>query len=233
MKYLLAALTLAFAAPALAAPPRPAADIERDATRKPSEMLAFAKVKPGDKVADFLPGGGYFTRLFAAAVAPGGSVVAIIPAQATSLDPAAAKAVTDMAADKSYGNISVVPAIGPEMAGTFDVIWTAQNYHDMHAYLPPEAVVGFNKGVFAALKSGGYFVIVDHSAAPGSPAVTTAKSLHRIDPAVVRADLAAAGLVFDGETSVLANPTDPKTAVVFDPAIRGKTDQFVYRFRKP
>ena len=233
MKLLLTALALALAAPALAHPPRPAADIARDAARKPVEMTAFAKIGKGSKVADFLPGGGYFTRVFSGVVEPGGSVVAVIPAQAAALDAAAAKAVTDLAADKDYGNISVAPAIGPEMAGSFDVVWTAQNYHDMHAYLPPEGVVGFNKGIFAALKSGGYFVIVDHAALPGAPAVATAKALHRIDPAVVKADMAAAGFVFDGETSVLASAADAKTAMVFDPAIRGKTDQFTYRFRKP
>ena len=233
MKTLIAALAFALATPALAHPPRPAADIARDAARHPTELTAFAKIGKGSKVVDFLPGGGYFTRVFSAAVEPGGGVVAVIPPAAAGLDPAAAKAVADMAADKDYGNISVVPAIGPDMTGSIDVVWTAQNYHDMHAYLPPEGVAAFNKSVFAALRRGGYFVIVDHVAVAGSPAVATAKTLHRIDPAVVKADMAAAGLVFDGESAVLANPTDAKTAMVFDPAIRGKTDQFAYRFRKP
>lgn len=227
------ALALTLAAPALAAPPRPAADIERDAARHPAEMVIFAMIKPGSKVVDFLPGGGYFTRIFADAVAPGGSVIAVIPPAAANLDPAAAKAVGDMAGNKDYGDVRVVQAIGPEMAGSVDVVWTAQNYHDLYAFLPPEAVAGFNKGMFAALKPGGYLVIVDHAAAAGAPPVETGKALHRIDPARVKADMAAAGFVFDSESKILANPADARTAMVFDPAIRGRTDQFAYRFRKP
>ena len=72
-----------------------------------------------------------------------------------------------------------------------------------------------------------------HAALPGAPPVETADKLHRIDPAVVRTEMEAAGFAFDGETEVLRNPADPHTALVFDPSIRGKTDQFVYRFRKP
>lgn len=233
MNYLLTALALTLAAPALAAPPRPAADMERDGARHPTEMVAFAMIKPGSKVADFLPGGGYFTRVFSAAVEPGGSVVAVIPPAAAGLDPAAAKAVSDMAANKDYGNVSVVPAIGPDMAGSFDVIWTAQNYHDLYAFLPAEAVAGFNKGVFGSLKSGGYFVIVDHAAVAGAAPVDTGKALHRIDPERVKADMLAVGFVFDGESKLMANPADARTTMVFDPTIRGKTDQFAYRFRKP
>jgi predicted methyltransferase len=90
-----------------------------------------------------------------------------------------------------------------------------------------------DKGWFALLKPGGVVVIVDHAALPGSPAVETADNLHRIDPAVVKQEMTAAGFVFDGETDVLANPADPHTALVFDPSIRGKTDQFAYRFKKP
>lgn len=222
----------ALAAPASAAGVRPPADIARDAARKPQEMAAFARVVPGAKVVDIIAGGGYFTRVFANAVGPTGKVTAIVPPSAAQIDAAAAKAVTDLANDAAYGNVAVAPAIDAGMAGTFDVAWTAQNYHDLHNFLPPAGVAGFNKQVFEALKPGGTYVVLDHAAAPGTGLAAT-KTLHRIDPATVKAEVLAAGFVFDGESRALLNPADPHGAAIFDPAIRGKTDQFVYRFKKP
>jgi predicted methyltransferase len=208
---------------------RPAADVARDADRKPAAMLEFAHVDHGKKVADFLPGGGYFTRLFAIAVKPGGSVIAVVPPAAAAHDKTGTMAA--IAAEPAYGNVTIVSGLGdPTMTG-LDVVWTAQNYHDLHN-IDALVVAGANKAVFAALKPGGYYVIVDHAALPGAPADVT-KTLHRIDPAVVKAEVIAAGFVFDGESKVLANPADPHTALVFDPSIRGHTDQFAYRFRKP
>lgn len=234
MRYMLGSLVaLAIAAsPALAAGIRPDADIARDASRKPQDMVAFAKIAPGAKVVDIIAGGGYFTRVFANAVGPTGKVTAIVPPSAAQLDATAAKAVTDLASDASYGNIVVAPAIDAAMAASFDVAWTAQNYHDLHAFLPPAGVTAFNKQVFAALKPGGTYVVLDHAAVAGS-GTGAVKTLHRIDPAVVKAEVIAAGFVFDGESRALLNPADPRSAAIFDPAIRGKTDQFVYRFKKP
>ena len=233
MKAILTALAIVLAAPAIAAmPARPAADTARDAARKPDAMVAFAGIKPGMSVADFIPGSGYFTRVFATAVGPNGHVTAIIPAAAEQLDAASAKAVRDLSS-QGYTNVAVaVTPADPSLAGTLDVFWTAQNYHDLHNGLPPEVVAGLNKAIFADLKSGGVYVIVDHAAAAGS-GFTATKTLHRIDPAALKAEVLAAGFVFDGESTVLANSADPKTANVFDPSIRGKTDQFVYRFKKP
>jgi predicted methyltransferase len=227
------ATAIATAAIATAATPtRPEADSNRDAARKPAEMVKFAGIKPGSNVADFIPGGGYFTRVFALAVAPGGSVTAIIPAEAEKRSPDAAKAIRDLSA-QGYGSVKVIAGLGdPALVGTLDVVWTAQNYHDVHNSLPPEGVLGLNKAVFAALKPGGVYVIVDHAAAAGS-ALAATNTLHRIDPAAVRAEVTAAGFKFDGESTALANPQDKHDKNVFDPAIRGATDQFVYRFRKP
>ncbi len=227
-----AAMLLAGAAIATAAPVRPEADSKRDAARKPAEMVAFAGIKPGSNVADFIPGGGYFTRVFALAAAPNGSVTAIIPAESEKRRPDDAKAIRDLAG-QGYGTVKVVSGLGdPALAGTLDVVWTAQNYHDLHNSLPPAGVLGVNKAVFAALKPGGVYVIVDHAAAAGS-ALTATNTLHRIDPAAVRAEVTAAGFKFDGESMALANPQDGHDKNVFDPAIRGFTDQFVYRFKKP
>jgi predicted methyltransferase len=210
---------------------RPAADTARDAARHPAEMLEFAKIDHGKKVVDFITGKGYFTRLFAIAVKPGGSVIAVVPKQVADRDPETVAAMNAIAAAPAYGNITIVAGLlDPAVQGA-DVLWTAQNYHDLHN-APPEMVGGVNKAVFAALKPGGYYVIVDHAAGAGAPADVT-KTLHRIDPAVVKAEVVAAGFVFDGESKALVNPADDHTKAVFDPAIRGKTDQFAYRFRKP
>jgi predicted methyltransferase len=230
---LFAALLLAAAAPAFAqAPARPAEDTARDAARKPEAMVAFAGIKPGAVVGDFIPGTGYFTRVFSIAVGPKGQVIAIIPAAAEKAYPDATKTVRALPTT-GFPNVSVVNSLtDPALAGKLDVFWTAQNYHDLHNSQTAEQIAGFNKAVLATLKPGGVFVIVDHSAVAGAPADVT-KTLHRIDPATVKAEVTAAGFVFDGASTALANPADPKTANVFDPAVRGKTDQFVYRFKKP
>jgi predicted methyltransferase len=241
--WLLAASGLALAAPAAAQmtaasyaaavsdSARPSEDVARYAARKPAEMMAFAQVKPGDKVIDLIPGGGYFTRVFSAAVGPGGHVYAATPpANSKDAEPAAAK----IAADPHYANVSVVAAAPPGIAsaGPVDLIWTAQNYHDLHLSRLKIDVPAYDKALFAAIKPGGYLVIVDHAAEAGS-GLRDPDKLHRIDEAVVKQEVESAGFVLDAESDVLRNPADPRTALVFDPSIRGKTDQFVLRFKKP
>jgi len=211
---------------------RPAEDTARDAARHPDAMLTFAQVKPGDTIVDMIAGHGYFTRLFAVAVKPSGHVIAIVPAQVAEHDPEAPKALAAIAANPAYGDVSVVPALSDPSVKQVDVLWTAQNYHDLHNIMGPAAILGVNKAIFAALKPGGTFVVVDHVALAGSGDVAT-KTLHRIDPAMVKAEVVAAGFVFDGESNALANPADAHDKIIFDPAIRGHTDQFMYRFKKP
>ncbi len=216
-------------ATAVADASRPDVDTARDAARHPAEMLAFAHIDSGKKVVDFIAGHGYFTRLFAVAVKPGGSVIAVLPKVVADHDPDAVAAMSSIASLPAYGNVTVVPGLLDPSIHDVDVVWTAQNYHDLHN-LPPEMLAGANQAVFAALKPGGYYVIVDHAGAVGSNPTST---LHRIDPNVVKAEVTAAGFVFDGESKVLANPADDHTKAVFDPSIRGHTDQFAYRFKKP
>ena len=219
-------------AAAIADKGRPEADTKRDADRKPAEMLAFAGVKPGAKVADFIPGGGYFTRIFAKAVGPKGKVYAVTnppPANATT-----PPAIFGIGADPQYGNITVVSTgVGafalPEQV---DVFWTAQNYHDLFARARNVDIAKVNKMIFDAIKPGGVFVVLDHATAPGTPLDPDDK-LHRIDPALVRAKLESSGFKFVGESNVLRNPNDDHTKSVFDPSIRGHTDQFILKFRKP
>ena len=210
---------------------RPAADTARDAARKPAEMLAFAGIKPGDTVLEILPGTGYFTRILSKAVGPKGHVYAATPDPKSKFAEPAADAI---AADPAYANVSVIPIMGG-MHGLppLDVIWTSQNYHDMHLSTLKLDVPALDKLWLSILKPGGELLVIDHVAAAGSPVTETADTLHRIDPAAARAEIEGAGFVFDGETDVIRNSADPHTVIVFDPSIRGRTDQFVYKFRKP
>lgn len=211
---------------------RPAEDKARDADRKPVDMLTFAEVKPGQVVGDFLPGGGYFTRILAKSVGTNGKVFAIISeGQAKAEKPPAVNAI---AADPAYGNVQVVAANFQTLAlpQKADMIWTSQNYHDLHLARLKLDVAAVNRAIFEALKPGGLYVVLDHAAPAGTP-VTSADSVHRIDPAIVRSELEAAGFVFVSESAALRNPKDDYAKSVFDPAVRGHTDQFIYKFRKP
>jgi predicted methyltransferase len=217
---------------------RPDKDTLQDASRHPAELVAFANVKSGDVVMDIWPGGGYWSRIFSTVVGPTGHVYAYVPAEIVGFksDPlGTAKAITT---EKGHSNVEAMSdplaeQPPPAFHDKFDVVWTFENYHDLHDSFMKGADVGaFNKAVFTLLKPGGYYVIADQEAAAGSGLKNT-EDLHRIDPAQVRAEVAKAGFVFDGESKVLANPDDHHTLKVFDPAIRGKTDRFVFRFKKP
>jgi predicted methyltransferase len=226
----------AFLAAAIASPSRPAEDVARDADRKPAETLLFAGIAPGEQVAELLPGGGYFTRLMSKAVGAGGHIYALVPAprpDAPANEPDFAARVKAIAADPAYANVSVVvePFGQLKTPAPVDLVWTSQNYHDLHN-LPGLDLVVFNQMVFEALKPGGTYLILDHSTEPGAGASETS-TLHRIDPDTVKREVLAAGFIYDGESNILRNPQDPHTAKVFDPAIRGRTDQFILKFKKP
>ena len=141
-----------------------------------------------------------------------------------------------IAADPRYANVRAVPlnasTLSPD-SPKVDLIFTAQNYHDLHLTQAHQDVARFDKLLFDKLKSGGLLIVIDHVAADGAPVTETADKLHRIDPAAVLKEVEAAGFVFDGQTDILRNPHDSHLVLVFDPAIRGHTDQFVFRFRKP
>jgi predicted methyltransferase len=217
---------------AVADPRRPAADVARDAARKPADMLTFAELKPGQVVGELLPGGGYFTRLFSKAVGPKGQVYAVITkAQANGDKPPPVNAI---AADPSYANVKVVVAdlATLQLPKKADLVWTSDNYHDLHLKKYGLDVVAVNRAIYDALKPGGLYVVVDHAAAPGS-GLDVPDKLHRIDPAIVRREVEAAGFRLVAESQVLRNPADDHSRTVFDPAIRGHTDQFVLKFRKP
>lgn len=218
-----------YIASAVADSGRPDADKARDADRKPAETLALAGVKPGQTVVDFLPGGGYFTRIFSRVVGAKGHVIALSAPGTPEKYTAAAKAI---AADPSYTNVTENEQKVADLPPTsVDLFWTSQNYHDLHNR-PGADVAGIDKEIFAALKPGGTFIVLDHTATAGSGFNDT-KTLHRIDPEAVKKEVESAGFVLAKESDLLKNPNDPHTATVFDPSIKGKTDQFILKFTKP
>ena len=221
---------------AMSDPSRPAADTARDANRKAAQTLAFAGVKPGDRVVDYIANTGYFTRLLSAAVGPRGHVYSVELDEIVSASNVA-KGYADLKAwVPSRPNITL--STGPvkeslNFPDHLDVFWITQNYHDLHdKFLGPVDIAAFNKAVFAALKPGGVYIVLDHAAAKGAPANVT-ETLHRIEPEVARREVEAAGFELVGESDILANPDDPRTVGMFDARVKGRTDQFLFKFRKP
>ncbi|HWE46262.1 MAG TPA: methyltransferase [Caulobacteraceae bacterium] len=202
---------------------RPAADVALDAARKPADTIAFAQVRPGDKVAELLPGAGYFTHIIADVVGPSGHVYAMTTEKGVER----LKPVLD-----AHKNVTAVAGAvdDPKLPDGLDVVWTTQNYHDMHNNGLDVAKV--NTAAFRALKPGGVYFVLDHAAKPGSGVADT-NTLHRIDPAVVKREVEAAGFKLEAEGQFLRNPADDHTLKVFDEKIRHHTDQFAFRFRKP
>lgn len=214
---------------------RPAEDVARDASRKPAEMVKFAMINPGQTVVDMLPGSGYFTRIFSQAVGPKGKVVALVAREYAAQYPQMGTGITSLAAEPAYKNVEAairgLSEVGAD--NSVDLVWTAQNYHDLKsAKLPAGTAAFINSAVFKALKPGGHYVIVDHSATAGS-GLRDVDTLHRIDAEALKAEVLAAGFVFDGESKLLMNTADDHSKIVFDPTIRGRTDQFAFRFVKP
>jgi predicted methyltransferase len=223
-------------AKAVADPTRPADDVARDANRKPGETLAFLGVRPGMKVADYIANSGYFTRLFADVAGPKGHVYAVELNEIVGFANVA-KGYADLktwAADKPNVTVTTTPiADSMSFPEKLDLFWIAQNSHDLHdKFLGPVDVPAFNRKVFAALKPGGLYVVLDHSAAAGASDDVT-ETLHRIQEDRVKREVLAAGFELIGESKLLANPADPRTKGVFDESIRGRTDQFILKFRKP
>jgi len=232
-----------FAAPALAqsVPPsvaaavsdksRPDADTKRDADRKPGETIAFAGVKPGDKVLELLAFGGYYTRILSKTVGPKGHIYSTMPDALLQARPAFADGLKAIAADPAYGNVTMLPEPNgtPTAPEPVDVVWTSDNYHDLHNPGPFGAsdIAGFNKAVFAALKPGGIFIVIDHASAPGA-GFTVTGTTHRADPEAVKKEVMAAGFTFVAASDVLHRAKEDFTVRSSDTA-----EQFTFKFRKP
>jgi len=206
-----------------------------DVRRHPGEIVALSGLKRGDRVLDLIPGDGYWTRLFSRIVGPEGRVYAVWPKNYADVATGNVATLRQIAASPDYPNVRVEVQPTPMLSAPepLDMVFTSQNYHDY-----PDEFMGrfdpaqLNRAVFDMLKPGGTWFIVDHAAEAGSGMRDTER-LHRIDPAVVRRQVEAAGFEFIGASDVLHNPADDHRLRVFDPRIRGRTDQFVMRFRKP
>lgn len=225
----------AYVASAIADPSRPTAHRANDARRHTAELVAFSEAKPGSHVVELIPGYGQFTRVFSKVVGPKGRVYALWPDEYARLSQGNVKELRALGATEGYRNVSVIvqPAAKFAAPTPLDVVFTSQNYHDYpNKFMGKLDPMVFNRAVFRALKPGGTFIVIDHAAPPGSGLRDT-EALHRIDEAAVRRQVEAAGFEFAGSLDLLRNPADKRTLEVFDPAIRGRTDQFVLKFRKP
>jgi predicted methyltransferase len=221
----------AYVTKAVADSTRPKDDTATDASRDPVDTLAFAGVKPGMVVGELFPGGGYYSRMISDIVGPTGKIYGIENAGWKG----AGEADLKMAAEPGRGNISI--AVLPFGQTTFpeklDFFWITQNYHDLK--IVKYGVVDteeFDRRVFAALKPGGVFFIIDHQANPGE-AIEDIARLHRIEKSVVTREVTAAGFRLVAEGDFLHRPGDDHTKTIFDPAIQGKTDQYALKFVKP
>ena len=214
---------------------RPLSDREQDVNRHPEEVLAFAGVKPGSSVVDLMPGSGYYTRLFSKAVGARGKVYALQPEEMDKAAPKGLQSLHSFAGTADYPNITVLvqPVAGLAIPQPVDLIFTSQNYHDLHdSFMGSPDMAKFNRTIFNSLKPGGIFLVLDHAAAAGT-GFTKTDDLHRVDPAAVKKEVMAAGFEFVGESQALHNAADDHLLKMWDTTIKGKSDKFVYKFRRP
>lgn len=212
------------------------AHVAQDANRNPAETLEFLGVEAGDVVVDVAPGTGYFSEIMARIVGPEGLVVGI---QSSVGDGRMHEPWVAVLENNANVRLDIMT---PEMlvlpANSTDFVMMSLAYHDVYFDSeeyghPRQHPQMFLAGVYEALRPGGIVGVIEHVAEPGGDVREVVHSLHRIDPAVVRADFEAAGFVFDGESDILRNPEDDHSLLVFRPEIRGHTDRVLYRFRKP
>jgi predicted methyltransferase len=225
-----------YIAAAVAAPERSAKDRERDARDKPAELLAFAGVKPGMKVADVFGGGGYWSEILARAVGPKGSVTLV------NNEGYADYAKEDIKARFGDGRLKEVEQLVGKTSDLgmgrdrYDMIIIFMSYHDIYWVDEKEGwpkidADNFVRQLHTALKPGGKLLIVDHAAQHGSGS-SAAQTLHRIDEEFAKKDFTSHGFRLEKTWDGLRNAADDHTLRVFDPAIRGKTDRFTQLYVK-
>jgi predicted methyltransferase len=222
-------------AAAVAAPGRPADMLRFDATWQPAGVLEFLRLEPHMAVLDIIADGGYYSEIMARVVGPDGRVVALV------YDDKARQDFAPLGARNSNISFQILPmhtiradSLTPDH---FDFVLLNMMYHDVYwedekagaPHIEPDNVLA---ALYRAVKPGGIVGVIDFVGKPGDPRVIV-NQLHRIDPARVRADFERTGFVFEGQSDLLHVATDDHTKLVFDPTIRGKTDKFVSRFRKP
>jgi predicted methyltransferase len=223
-------------AAAVAAPGRPKDRVDLDEVRKPAEVLRFMGLERGDRVLDYFTGTGYYAEIMARAVGPKGHVVGWNSVTFNERAKEALDGIRQRNPNFSYyGTPATAIAFAPN---SFDFALLHLVYHDAYweseqfkvPRIDPNTVV---RAIWDAVKPGGTVAVIDHIAPPGDDTRAIVEKTHRIDPAVVRADFERAGFVLEAQSDMLRNPSDDHDKNVFDPSIRGKTDRFVYRFRKP
>ena len=212
-------------------------NVALDASRKPAALLAFLGLERGMRVLDLFGANRYWAEIIAPAVKPGGQLIVWQPTQFLN-----DKRRADFAAFAARaGNAALIasrfeaPILAPR---AYDFALINLDYHDVYWQSAERKIERMEPDrwlaiLFDAIKPGGIVGVIDHAAAPGGDTRAIVDTLHRIDPAVVRADFERAGFVLEAESDLLRNPADDRSTNVFDPAIRGRTDRFVFRFRKP
>ena len=231
--FFLTAACLLFAAGIANASERSDEDKARDVHRKPTEVLEFLGLRPGDTVVDVWAAGGWYTEVLSNTAGDDGHVYSQnSPAVLRFRDGKHDKALTARLADGRLGNverIDVKLADSSISEDSVDLAITALNFHDVYNKNGAEAAVEFMASVYAVLKPGGTFGVIDHAGNAGADNT----DIHRIDPALAKTAAIEAGFVVEAESDLLAHPEDDHTKMVFDPTLRGETDRFILRLRKP
>lgn len=215
---------------------RTEADRNRDAGRKPAAIMDFFSIQPGMTVLDMFSGGGYYTEMLSYVVGTEGKVVAHTNAAYAQF---VGEEATQRYSNERLPNVEIMVAENNELQlpeNTFDAVMMVLAYHDIYWVSPENGWPEIDSTkllaeLYRGLKPGGTLAIVDHYAAAGSLR-DSGGTLHRIDPAIVRDEIEAAGFVFDSSSEILRNADDDLSLHMGDPAVRGKTDRFVFRFRK-
>jgi len=212
-------------------PKRPVKDTQRDNDRKPGEVMNFSSLKSGDVVADIGSAGGYYTRILSEIVGSEGHVYgfngiefARIFKNGNPTDPIAANRENVTSIMGTFND-----PIFPE---PIDMAVIILIYHDTHLSQLNIDTDAMNKSLFNAIKPGGIYLVVDHSAEEGSN-LRDVDRLHRIDPILVKQEIESVGFEFIGESDILNKPEDPLNTMVMMPSVKGKSDRFIYKFRKP
>jgi len=217
----------------LASDERSADDRARDANRRPADVIEFLGIEPGMRVIDVIAAGGYYTEVLSLAVGPEGHVVAQNPQAVLEFrDGANEKAISARLAgnrlpnvSRSNGNFDEVPTTD----GLYDAAITALNFHDLYNGRGPDVALASLQAINALLKPGGVFGIIDHVGVADADNA----ALHRIEPSKAIETAEAAGFVVEAQSDLLANPMDDHTQGVFAEGLRGHTDRFLLRLRKP
>jgi predicted methyltransferase len=224
-------------AAAVASPARTPDNIKMDQSRKPAEVLDFLGLHPGMSVIDLFGGNKYWAEIIAPAVGPKGHVLVWEPKQ--FFDPDSQKAFADFAAANPNVSIAATPFQAIELPkNSADFVMLNLNYHDTYWQsdklgIPRMEPPAFLKVVYDAMKPGAVIGVIDHIALPNDDTRATVEKMHRIDPKVARADFERAGFVFAGSSDILRSNADDHSLPVFDPKVRGHTDRFIFKFRKP